>query len=63
LAKISADIAAMDEVFWTAKGSASTETLESLDARRDAALAGISMVADAYAKYFEETPQNAGKLI
>lgn len=63
LAKISADIAAMDEVFGTAKGSASTETLESLDARRDAALAGISMVADAYAKYFEETPQNAGKLI
>lgn len=63
LAKVSADIAAMDEVFGTAKGSASTETIETLDARRDAALAGITMVADAYTKYFEETPQNAGKLI
>jgi len=63
LVKVSADIAAMDEVFGTAKGSASTETIETLDARRDAALAGISMVADAYTRYFEPTPQEAGKLI
>jgi hypothetical protein len=48
LAKLSGSIVALDNVFGIAKGSASTDTIENLDARRDNAFTGISFVADAY---------------
>ncbi len=63
LAKLSKDIAAMDAIFGTAKGSANTESIESLDARRDTALAGISFVAEGYSKHFEAALNEAGKII
>lgn len=63
LAKLSADITAMDEIFGTAKGNANTETIEALDARRDTALAGISLVAEGYTKHYEPVSSEAGKII
>ena len=55
--------AKLEEVFEIAKKSAKTETLESLDARRDQAIVGIRKVADGYENYFEQDKADAGKLI
>jgi hypothetical protein len=63
LAKLSGSIVALDNVFGIAKGSASTDTIENLDARRDNAFTGISFVADAYTKHFETEYREAAKLI
>jgi len=55
--------ALLEELFEIAKKSEKTETLESLDARRDLAIVGIRKVADGYENYFEEDKAQAGKLI
>ncbi len=63
LAKLSGGIVALDNVFGTAKGSASTDTIENLDARRDDAFTGISFIADAYSKHYEAEYRGAAKLV
>ena len=63
LAKLSNGIIALDNVFGLAKGSASTDTIENLDARRDNAISGISDIADAYLKHFEADFIEAAKLV
>ena len=62
-AKLSNGIIALDNVFGLAKGSASTDTIENLDARRDNAISGISDIADAYLKHFEADFIEAAKLV
>ncbi|MFZ4799403.1 MAG: DUF6261 family protein [Bacteroidia bacterium] len=55
--------ALLEQLFEIAKKSEKTETLESLDKRRDLAIVGIRKVADGYENYFEDDKAQAGKLI
>jgi hypothetical protein len=53
----------LEELFEIAKKSEKTETLESIDERRDRAIVGIRKVADGFSTYFEADKETAGKLV
>lgn len=55
--------ATLNQLFEIAKKNENTETIESLDERRDNAIVGIRKVADGYQNHFEQTTAQAGKLI
>ncbi len=55
--------ALLEELFEIAKKNENTETIESLDERRDRAIVGIRKIADGYGSYFEIDKAQAGKLI
>lgn len=51
------------ELFEIAKKNENTETIESLDERRDRAIVGIRKVADGFSTYFEANKELAAKLV
>ncbi|MES2654695.1 MAG: DUF6261 family protein [Bacteroidota bacterium] len=63
IAAINALLVQLDSTYATARANGNTETLESLDARRDAALIGITMVAEAYQKHYDPAISEAGRSI
>ncbi|MES2655559.1 MAG: DUF6261 family protein [Bacteroidota bacterium] len=63
VAELLKNLTTLDTIFGVAKKNENTETLENLDARRDAAIVGIRTVAEGYESHFETAAQKAGKLV
>lgn len=63
LADVVASEAAIAALYGKAQGSRLTAALEALDARRDAAITGIRMVADAYTRHPADDKRNAGEVL
>lgn len=63
LTAISVRLRQLDSIYAAAKANGNTESLESLDARRDAALIGITAVAEAYQKHYDPSVSEAGRTI
>lgn len=63
VAKIATDVQSLELLFALAKKNGNTETLESLDARRDAATLSIQGIAECYVKHFDKSYQDAAKAI
>ncbi len=63
VSQLEAKNALLTQLFEIAKKNENTETIESLDERRDRAIVGIRKVADGFSTYFEAGKEDAGKLI
>lgn len=53
----------LNSTYAAARANSNTESLESMDARRDDALIGITNLADAYQKHYDPTLSEAGRTI
>lgn len=63
VAKIATDVQSLEALYSLAKKSANSESIESLDARRDAATLSIQGIAECYSKHYEQDYRDAAKVI
>lgn len=63
VAKIATDVESLEALFSLAKKNDNTESLENLDARRDAATLSIQGIVECYARHFDKSYEDAAKAI